>query len=99
MRCCLALVTLFCVGSTVLKQSFAGFPKFVEQVIDPNIGEVCYAVTKADVNGDGMLDIVAVSENRVQWYEAPSWTKHIILEEQPERDNVCIAAHDIDGDG
>src|ERR1700761_8273659 len=77
----------------------AGCPKFVEQVIDPKIGTVCYAVTKADVNGDGKIDIVAVSENRVQWYEAPSWTKHVILEDQTERDNVCIAAHDIDGDG
>lgn len=77
----------------------AGCPKFVEHVIDPKIGEVCYAVTKADVNGDGKLDIVAVSENRVQWYESPTWAKHIILEDQTERDNVCIAAHDIDGDG
>lgn len=63
------------------------------------VGNICYAVTKADVNGDGKMDIVAVSENRVQWYEAPTWTKHIILEDQTERDNVCIAAHDIDGDG
>jgi FG-GAP-like repeat len=79
--------------------SQAGVPKFEAKVIDPNIGAVCYAVTKADVNGDGKLDIVAVSENRVQWYEAPDWTKHVILEDQTELDNVCIAAHDIDGDG
>lgn len=87
------------IGVAFVESSFAGCPKFTEQIIDPNIGEVCYAVTKADVNGDGKIDIVAVSENRVQWYEAPSWTKHIILEDQTERDNVCIAAHDIDGDG
>ena len=99
MRCCSRLA--FCVlASCVLARSLsAGCPKFIEQTIDPRIGTVCYAVTKADVNGDGKIDIVAVSENRVQWYEAPMWTKHIILENQTELDNVCIAAHDIDGDG
>jgi hypothetical protein len=85
--------------TVALGTAFGGCPKFTEVIIDPNIGEVCYAVTKADVNGDGKLDIVAVSENRVQWYEAPQWTKHIILEDQTDRDNVCIAPYDIDGDG
>lgn len=80
-------------------QAWAALPEFEAVTIDPNIGKVCYAVTTADVNGDGKPDIVAVSENRVQWYENPSWTKHVILEDQTERDNVCIAAHDIDGDG
>jgi hypothetical protein len=77
----------------------AEMPRFEPVVLDADIGKVCYAVTTADVNGDGKLDVVAVSENRVQWYENPSWTKHVILEDQTERDNVCIAAHDIDGDG
>lgn len=77
----------------------AEFPSFAEQTIDENIGKVCYAVTTADVNGDGKPDVVAVSENRVQWYENPSWKKHVILENQTDPDNVCIAAHDIDGDG
>ena len=92
---------VFCVfaGLAQIKTGSAGCPKFIEQTIDPKIGVVCYAVSKADVNGDGKLDIVAVSENRVQWYEAPMWTKHIILEDQTEMDNVCIAPHDIDGDG
>ena len=86
-------------GGLVPALALAGVPRFEAKVIDPKIGNVCYAVTKADVNDDGKLDIVAVSENRVQWYEAPSWTKHIILEDQTELENVCIAAHDIDGDG
>ena len=83
----------------VSRPVFGGVPAFEAKVIDPNIGAVCYAVTSADVNGDGKRDIVAVSENRVQWYEAPTWTKHVIIENQTELDNVCIAAHDIDGDG
>lgn len=77
----------------------AEIPQFEAQTIDADIGKVCYAVISADVNGDRRPDIVAVSENRVQWYENPDWTKHVILEDQTERDNVCIAAHDIDGDG
>lgn len=91
----LTICAMFCPAAQV----WAGVPEFEAKVIDPNIGVVCYAVTSADVNGDGKLDIVAVSENRVQWYEAPTWTKHIILDNQTEMDNVCIAAHDIDGDG
>ncbi len=84
----------------LVKSAIAGeFPKFEAVTIDENIGNVCYAVTTADVNGDGKLDVVAVSEYRVQWYENPTWTKHVILEDQTERDNVCIAPHDIDGDG
>ncbi len=95
----LAVCFVLCVASGLVRQAPAGVPAFEAKVIDENIGAVCYAVTSADVNGDGKLDIVAVSENRVQWYEAPTWTKHIILENQTEMDNVCIAAHDIDGDG
>ena len=77
----------------------AEFPQFETVTVDPEIGKVCYAVTAADVNGDNRLDIVAVSENRVQWYENPTWAKHVILEDQTEKDNVCIAPADIDGDG
>jgi len=75
------------------------FPKFKAVTIDPNCGKVCYAVTVADVNGDRKPDIVAVTENRVIWYENPSWKKHVILENQTVRDNVCIAPLDVDGDG
>jgi hypothetical protein len=76
-----------------------GFPKFQPQVIDANIGKVCYAVTPADVDGDGKRDIVAVSENRVLWYQAPDWTPHVMIKDQTPRDNVCIAPLDIDRDG
>lgn len=75
------------------------FPEFERITLDPNIGKVCYAVTSADVNGDGKPDAVAVSENRVLWYENPSWKPHVILADQTPLDNVCIAAHDIDRDG
>lgn len=77
----------------------AEFPKFRAEVIDPNCGRVCYAVTEADVDGDGLRDIVAVTENRVVWYQAPEWKLHTIIEDATERDNVCIAPMDADADG
>lgn len=74
-------------------------PVFESKVIDGNVGKVCYAVTVADVDNDGDADIIALTENRVVWYEQPSWAAHVILQDQTPPDNVCIAPHDIDGDG
>ena len=77
----------------------ADFPKFEAQEIDPHAGNVVYAVTVADVNGDRKPDVVAVTEDAVVWYENSSWAKHDIIRKATERDNVCIQPHDIDGDG
>ncbi len=77
----------------------ADFPRFQPQEIDPHAGEVCYAVTAADVNGDGKPDVVVVTEAAVIWYENPAWEKHEIVRGKTARDNVCIQPHDIDGDG
>jgi hypothetical protein len=60
---------------------------------------VGYAVLLVDVNGDRKKDIVVVDSRRVIWYENPTWKVRTILEGQTKPDNVCIAAHDIDGDG
>ncbi|MDB5352539.1 MAG: repeat protein [Planctomycetota bacterium] len=93
MRTALALLALAspCVA--------ADFPRFTAQEIDAHAGEVVYAVTVADVNGDKKPDVVAVTEDSVLWYENPSWAKHTIIKGKTERDNVCLQAHDIDGDG
>ncbi len=77
----------------------ADFPTFKAQEIDPHVGNVCYAVAAADVDGDGKPDAVAVSEDAVYWFANPSWKKHVLIKNATERDNVCIQAHDIDGDG
>jgi hypothetical protein len=69
------------------------------QEIDPRVGNVCYAVTMADVNGDGKPDVVAVTEDAVVWFANPDWSKHTIIRGATQRDNVCLQAHDIDGDG
>jgi hypothetical protein len=78
----------------------AAVPEFEAVVIDEDCAQVAvYAVAAADVDGDQMNDIVAVTENQVVWYRNPDWKKHVVIENQTERDNVCLAAHDIDGDG
>ena len=77
----------------------ADFPKFRAQEIDKHAGDVCYAVTAADVNGDGKPDVVVATEDAVVWYENPSWQKQDIIRKATARDNVCIQPHDIDGDG
>lgn len=74
-------------------------PQFQIVEIDGSPGKVVYAVTHADVDGDGDTDLVALTENRVIWYEQPSWKPHVILQDQLPLDHVCIAAQDITGDG
>ena len=77
----------------------ADFPRFEAKEIDPHVGKVCYAVTSADVDGDGKPDVVALTEDSVVWFANPSWDKHTIIKGATERDNVCIQPRDIDGDG
>jgi FG-GAP-like repeat len=74
------------------------FPKFKPQEIATDL-TVGYAVITADINEDGKPDIVVVDSKRVVWYENPTWKRRTIIEKKTMKDNVCIAAHDIDGDG
>ncbi len=79
MRATISLI--FLLGLTFTAFGDDAFPSFEAKVIDPNIGKVCYAVTLADVDGDKKQDIVAVSENRVLWYQNPTWKPHVIIED------------------
>jgi hypothetical protein len=90
------LVLCLC-GSAI--DAFAELPRYETVEIDPQIGNVCYAVTVSDVDGDGDLDAVAISESQAVWYENPSWQKRVMVADIFPRDFVCIAPHDIDGDG
>jgi hypothetical protein len=76
----------------------SAFPTFRMQELDTSLG-VGYAVLAVDVNNDGKKDIVVVDKDRVIWFENPTWKKHTIIQGGTKTDNVCIAAHDIDGDG
>ena len=61
--------------------------------------QIGYGLQLTDVDGDGQTDIILADKKTIQWYEAPNWTKHIIARDLTERDNVCITARDINGDG
>lgn len=58
-----------------------------------------YAVSVADINGDGRLDIFALANDPAQfvWYQNPLWQKHTIS--NTSRGNIATAPYDIDDDG
>ena len=58
-----------------------------------------YAVTVADFNNDGRLDVMANSLGvpEVAWLENPTWERHVIVEGRSSIVNQAIA--DLDGDG
>ncbi|MCC7154162.1 MAG: VCBS repeat-containing protein [Bryobacterales bacterium] len=71
---------------------------FETQEIAKDLG-VVYAVTTGDVNGDGKTDIIALSATQLLWFENPGWNRHVVIEKVTEKDNVCVAPYDVDGDG
>lgn len=73
-------------------------PKFEAETIDDEV-MIGYGTALGDVDGDGSVDIMLADKKQFVWYESPSWKKHVLAENLTERDNVCIAARDIDGDG
>ena len=78
--------------------------RFIAQTIDNNI-QVGYGLAIGDVDGDGDEDILLADKRDFVWYENPSWEKHLFWalpnpqRNESLRDNVCIAAKDLDGDG
>ncbi|WP_009959935.1 FG-GAP repeat domain-containing protein [Verrucomicrobium spinosum] len=95
-----ALSTLALLLGTSCLSTFAQdkTPVFKAQEIDNQI-QIGYGLAIADVQGDGKPDILLADKTAFVWYENPSWKKHVIAENLTAKDNVCIAARDIDGDG
>ena len=91
-----ALMVAIPVAAADTAKSVPEFKWRVQEIGEIQIG---YGVQLSDVNGDGKTDIVLADKKTIQWYENPSWTKHVIARDLTERDNVCITARDIDGDG
>jgi hypothetical protein len=88
---------LVCVGALVSRGE-AAVPAFRAQTIDDRIS-IGYGLVLCDMDGDGALDILLADQREIVWYEAPAWHKHVIARNLTLRDNVCVAARDIDGDG
>src|SRR5829696_7931090 len=68
------------------------------QTIDPAI-QIGYGLAIADVDGDRKDDILLADAKQIVWYRAPNWEKFVMAENLTPKDNVCIAARDLDGDG
>jgi len=96
---CKPLLTCLLAISLANSVSADPIPEFKWRAVEIDKIQIGYGLQLADVNGDGKTDIVLADKNTIQWYENPQWTKHIIARDLTQRDNVCITARDIDGDG
>ncbi len=100
------LRTTLCLLAVALMSTLAHSvePAFVAQTIDPYI-QIGYGLAIGDVDGDGRDDILLADKQHFYWYQNPTWERRLFwtlaTDENKEtmRDNVCIAARDIDGDG
>ncbi|GHB62670.1 hypothetical protein GCM10008107_09710 [Psychrosphaera saromensis] len=73
--------------------------KVIEQVIIDSSISYFDAFVTADVNGDGNLDILTLSDDIVSWYENGSdWEKTVIISDEG-RVVENLAVGDLDGDG
>ncbi|MFT5407937.1 MAG: hypothetical protein ACI9NC_000644 [Verrucomicrobiales bacterium] len=99
MICRISLLTALATCSIV-----SAAPKFERQVIDDKIA-IGYGLAIGDVDGDKKPDILLADQHQIAWYRNGDWKRFEIAEHlnppvgARHRDNVCIAARDIDGDG
>ena len=77
-------------------------PQFKVQVVDNQIA-IGYGLAIGDVDGDKKLDILLADQKDIVWYRndgsSGPWKRHVMATNLTPKDNVCIAARDIDGDG
>ena len=94
-------LSLFCLLAIALPRPVAAdaIPQFQWRAVEIDRIDIGYGLQLTDVNGDGKTDVVLADKSTIHWYESPKWTKHIIAKDLTRRDNVCVTARDIDGDG
>ena len=72
-------------------------PHFEAQTLDTiSIG---YGLAVGDVDGDQRPDILLADQQQFAWYRNGDWQRFVMVDQLTERDNVCLAAHDINNDG
>jgi hypothetical protein len=88
--------TLLLLPALALTASAA--PVFKATTVDDKIS-IGYGLAIGDVNGDQKPDILLADAKEIVWYKNPGWEKSVIAKNLTLRDNVCIAARDLDADG
>ena len=78
-------------------------PRFQPQTLDGNV-QIGYGLAMGDVDGDQRADILLADKSDIVWYRNPGsrtadWQRHVMARQLTPRDNVCLAARDVDGDG
>src|SRR5262245_7244404 len=76
----------------------AGPVEFTAHDVDANF-RGGYAVSVADFNKDGKIDVIANSlqVQELAWYENPTWARHVVVAETQQIVNQAMT--DLDGDG
>lgn len=92
-------VLVLMTGLTAVQAADKTVPEFRWRAVEIDRIEIGYGVQLADVDGDGKTDIVLADKKTIQWYQNPAWQKHVIARDLTVRDNVCVTARDINGDG
>lgn len=72
-------------------------PEFAAQTLDTI--DIGYGLAIGDVDGDEAPDILLADKKQFVWYRNGDWQRLVIVENLTERDNVCLAAADINQDG
>ncbi len=73
-------------------------PAFIAHTIATGLSEG-YQVVVTDLNRDAKPDVIALDSGstRLEWYENPSWTPHVLI--AGIGDPINAATFDVDGDG
>jgi hypothetical protein len=58
-----------------------------------------YGLAIGDVDGDRRPDILLADKRQFVWYRNGDWQRFVLADSLTARDNVAIAARDLDGDG
>ncbi|MBC7923096.1 MAG: VCBS repeat-containing protein [Ferruginibacter sp.] len=92
------MATIFLFVYLLIAWQPAPSPRFEAQTLDNKIS-IGYGLAIGDVDGDRKPDILLADQKQIVWYRNGDWQRFVMAAALTERDNVCIAARDIDGDG
>lgn len=72
--------------------------QFEAQVLDADVS-IGYGLAIGDVDGDGKEDIMLADKTEYVWYKNGKWARKVITRHLTAKDNVCLSARDLTGDG